>query len=1364
MLEKKIFIGGLDSDTEDRVVLQGDYRYALNIRNSQTQKTAVGAIENVLGNTLIEYELPLGTNRCIGTYSDELNRIVYYFVYNSRKNHSILEYDAPNNIINKVLQDEVLNFKFNKLILHVDKIDDLLYWTDGYNQPRKINISRAKNNQYPTPFIEKYINNIQAPPLCPPTAEYGSDTNIKYNNIRGKLFQFKYKYVYADNEESAWSPISQLALPEKEEYYNYITNSYTITINNIINISLLTGDATIKKIKVAMREGNLTDFLLVEELDKVEDNIPNNSTYVYKWTNDKILSPILVADSNRLFDSVPLKAEGQAMVDGKRLTYWNVTDGYDLIKPNVSHTVWVEQAAEKGTPVFNFNGGDKSGSYFNNGTKNTIPQTNIVLNVGNTVTIGDTYKATIHIAYNDYATYFGLPSSVSNTRILSDTFTYTAVQGDTPSTIISKLQAFIFSSPTLMNNAIPVPIPPNGYSIINGSYVNGSHYMNLSLSFSTSGNQLTISGVTTNYIHIQNNNNFSTDYYIFACGIKVELSASSVFPVLKTLKRGSKHAFGLVYYDEYNRSTTTITDENMVVPVGFYSDYAWNGRIRAAFNIKHKAPKWAKKYQLVYGGNQTIEKYGLSLISSVQNPSSGKWTFKIGAKPSTMEGYRVRFIGNKVGTTYYQGYFDFPVTEYDTGTFTATIYVDSFTPYDNDIIEFYIPKLNKDEIIYYEIGQCYDINDGYHQGNIQHQTPTQDCIIATETGDVYLRSADSLSDKIPFEQYHYSSYYTSNYTDKGRPNKVDASFKQAHRQTTAFYSEPYIPNTNINGLNTIYDLSFEEYDLKYGGIKKVYAEDGKVIVFQQKKVGQVLVNESIISDSSGNSNNITKSDQVLYSKMQYYAGEFGIGNNPESFAVYGTAKYFCDAHRGAVLRLSNNGITPISEYKMKKYFSDLFKTLTSSKNSFRIFGVWDVRYNEYILHVEVLYDNVFNKIANKADIIDIDVDVDNDLDTNEEWLGKTVLSIEAINSSSLALTWNDTANLETGWEVWRGLDYNNFQLLVTLPSDSVYYLDTTCQSSTTYFYKVRPISNNGNGDFSNVVFDCTPCPIVDNSSGGACADATAVIKDSAGTTLKTEAIPSNVSENITINDCTVTVNGDAFDTVLAEGSIDVPVEYANGTPVGTIVSGVVEIPNPITPSGIVYQRPSLSGQLTSYRTGDDAWHLANGTYNYTPPTNPSSVAQLDTAHATPFLMLKANNVFGNKNRFTDDGGNQTYANDYVIDHLTGLGWYRLTQGASTNWSDNIDAAEASTILSYTDWRMANVKEYDSIGNRRMVGFNYAPFSLTGSPIAVYQTSTTDNSNTSNYVRYQITALILQSSDAKTTALANRAMLLVRNHY
>ena len=47
-------------------------------------------------------------------------------------------------------------------------------------------------------------------------------------------------------------------------------------------------------------------------------------------------------------------------------------------------------------------------------------------------------------------------------------------------------------------------------------------------------------------------------------------------------------------------------------------------------------------------------------------------------------------------------------------------------------------------------------------------------------------------------------------------------------------------------------------------------------------------------------------------------------------------------------------------------------------------------------------------------------------------------------------------------------------------------------------------------------------------------------------------------------DGNVTVNDSEFGTVSSGGTLDVPVQYENGTEVGENVGGVIEIPNPIT--------------------------------------------------------------------------------------------------------------------------------------------------------------------------------------------------------
>ena len=60
-----------------------------------------------------------------------------------------------------------------------------------------------------------------------------------------------------------------------------------------------------------------------------------------------------------------------------------------------------------------------------------------------------------------------------------------------------------------------------------------------------------------------------------------------------------------------------------------------------------------------------------------------------------------------------------------------------------------------------------------------------------------------------------------------------------------------------------------------------------------------------------------------------FSGEFGISKNPESFASESYRVYFADKVRGSVIRLSRDGLTPISNVGMKTFFRDKLKQTKS---------------------------------------------------------------------------------------------------------------------------------------------------------------------------------------------------------------------------------------------------------------------------------------------------------------------------------------------------------------------------------------------------------------------------------------------------
>jgi len=56
--EKKQFIGGLDRDTDERFIKEGDYSFALNLRNQSSESNNLGVLQNIKGTTAVGFNFP----------------------------------------------------------------------------------------------------------------------------------------------------------------------------------------------------------------------------------------------------------------------------------------------------------------------------------------------------------------------------------------------------------------------------------------------------------------------------------------------------------------------------------------------------------------------------------------------------------------------------------------------------------------------------------------------------------------------------------------------------------------------------------------------------------------------------------------------------------------------------------------------------------------------------------------------------------------------------------------------------------------------------------------------------------------------------------------------------------------------------------------------------------------------------------------------------------------------------------------------------------------------------------------------------------------------------------------------------------
>jgi len=177
---------------------------------------------------------------------------------------------------------------------------------------------------------------------------------------------------------------------------------------------------------------------------------------------------------------------------------------------------------------------------------------------------------------------------------------------------------------------------------------------------------------------------------------------------------------------------------------------------------------------------------------------------------------------------------------------------------------------------------------------------------------------------------------------------VSENNAQETLSNSIIYSGIFNSRTGINQSNQFpsgEDIT-RTVDPSKGSIQKLYAENTNLTIFQERKVNRALIDKDAIYTQEGVPMQTTSN--VVIGAIQPYAGEFGISTNPESFAVYGYRKYFTDANQGSVLRLSQDGITEISNYGMYDFFRDQLGVLSSGK----AVGGYDIHNKCYTLSLQ----------------------------------------------------------------------------------------------------------------------------------------------------------------------------------------------------------------------------------------------------------------------------------------------------------------------------------------------------------------------------------------------------------------------------
>jgi hypothetical protein len=345
----KIIPQYLNTDTDQKLVKSVEMVDNLNVRTSTDDEGSSGVLKNVKGTEALSPKtpadaFPAGDNRVIGSVSNEKSKEVIFFVWNSNSNHGIYRLETDIDKYVKVYEDSVLNFqKYSyvscDVILNEDE-ETLVYFTDNVNPPMKINITRALSGGYPASFTvgtdEEKLSNLttaKQPPLSPPSYSIVNNSSLEQNNIKDKVFQFAYKYVYTDGEHSALSPYSTLAVASTQYKDAFITESAKDFYNQI-NIFVKNSKADVKEIRVYAKEKNTGTFF---EVDKVSNNSLGGVQTV-NFSNSKLGVPLSIDEVNKVYDNVPQRAKSLSIANN-RLMFGNYSEGYPNIETNVETAV-----------------------------------------------------------------------------------------------------------------------------------------------------------------------------------------------------------------------------------------------------------------------------------------------------------------------------------------------------------------------------------------------------------------------------------------------------------------------------------------------------------------------------------------------------------------------------------------------------------------------------------------------------------------------------------------------------------------------------------------------------------------------------------------------------------------------------------------------------------------------------------------------------------------------------------------------------------------------------------------------------------------------------------------------------------------
>jgi hypothetical protein len=677
----KIKPRSLNLDDDIRLLEEGDMTDALNVTLSRGNSDNLrGILRSAYGNTGVSPSslvdaIPSG-DTVIGVVNDLERQCIYFFVKGAAPtyNHSINKYTYGGGH-ETVFKSSWLRFEnvsfvkadvLNGNFAQRQDIETILYFTDGKNPPRKINVDRAiagDYDGYSSTQLDFALNCIKGSSTTPPSFRFENDATVNGNNLKTDSFQFATQFIYKDGEESALSSYSALAASKAyfdqgvgdPSLFGYNENVCKIDTNWFYDRDEY---KDVVKVRILVRKGNTGNFVVLDELPTDKNvsrkvfgqdvTIWNFISGVYRFYNDSIYSAIDSVTVNKLYDAVPFTASGQAIAQN-RLFFSDYTEfrpngndnGDDIsasltaVYPNsfsfsVSSTsVFAAIAGAAG-----WTSADLTQVDFSNGQNTVSPADIIPANSQISISLTEDYSGG-HVESNTFVFNDGFNDIDIDVDITLDNaaqlieYAITNFQEISISDLAIQYKEFIsnyeFSTSWSESNVYGTDPDDNQWGQIDFD-------IQATIKFLVEDTDVTdgvfiirpyvSSAVVSNVTTTQTGYSFVS--FSFAIGGAISQLSSHLIDQLteidiasysSTFKAGCSHDIGVVYYDEHGRS-------GFVNKLGnFYAKHVAERDLNASENpegdsivgvniiFQNDAPSWAKSYQIVYTGRNTFSDF-----------------------------------------------------------------------------------------------------------------------------------------------------------------------------------------------------------------------------------------------------------------------------------------------------------------------------------------------------------------------------------------------------------------------------------------------------------------------------------------------------------------------------------------------------------------------------------------------------------------------------------------------------------------------------------------------------------------------------------------------------------------------------------